>query len=93
MKVLKKVDTSDWKYRFTCTKCDSELEAEAKDVLCRHHPDSSDMRESYPAYDTFHVLCCVCNNERTVPDKDIPKALQHEVKERSQRRSTSYFDR
>lgn len=93
MKVIKKADTSNWKFRFTCTQCDSELEAEGKDVLHRHHAGSYDMRESWPAYDTFHVLCCVCNHERAVPEKDIPKALQHEVKERTQRRSTSYFDR
>lgn len=93
MKVIKKVDTSEWKYRFTCSQCDSELEAEGKDVMCRHHPGGSDMRESWPSTYSFHVVCCVCNTERSILEKDIPKALQHEVKERSQRRSTSYFDR
>ena len=92
MKVLKQADTSAWRYKFTCSKCDSELEAEGSD-LKHKHVDGGDMRDPYPSYDLYTVNCAVCQESRNVPEKDIPKALIHQVKERCKLRSSSYFDR
>jgi hypothetical protein len=90
MKVLKRVDNSAWSYKFTCSSCDSELEAENKDILYNYV--SGDMRD--PGYEQYYVKCEICSQSHTIPDSKLNKSLKHSVKERSQKRSSSsYFDR
>ncbi len=89
MKVLKKVETAGWSYRHNCSNCDSELEVEAKDL--RYHRYDGDMRE--PGYDAFQAQCAVCSQAFNVPTNKIPKLIQIEAKDRTQRHSTNYFDR
>lgn len=92
MKIIKKADTSAWRYKFTCNKCDTELEADGSDLIHKHYP-GGDSRDPYPSSDVYTVICPVCAESRNVPDKDIPKALMHEVRQRCERLNTSYFDR
>lgn len=89
MKIIKKADISNWSHKFTCNSCDSELEAESSDLFYSFH--SGYGRET--DYETYSVKCAVCNTSHTVKDSVIPKALKLEVKERTQRRSSNYFDR
>jgi hypothetical protein len=89
MKIIKKEDTSGWKYRHTCANCDSELEVEAKDL--RYTRYDGDMRE--PGYDSYSAQCAVCSQTFNVLANKIPKLIQIEAKDRTQRHSTNYFDR
>jgi hypothetical protein len=89
MKVLKKPDFSDWVHRFHCGNCDAELEAEPDDLI--YVFSSGYGRE--PDCETYQVKCSVCDTPHTVPFNTIPKILQIHVKEKSQRRSSNYFDR
>lgn len=89
MKVIKKQDVSDWKYLHNCSNCDSQLEVEAKDLRYSHY--DGDMRE--PGYDSYSAQCAVCSQAFTVPSNKIPKLIQIEAKDRTQRHSTNYFDR
>jgi hypothetical protein len=89
MKVIKKVDVSDWTYKHTCSGCDSELEVEAKDI-CHQHYDG-DVRE--PGYDKYSANCVVCSCSISIPAIKIPKLLQVEIQNRTKRSSSNYFDR
>src|SRR5271169_4737576 len=72
MKVLKKIDTTLWRYRQICVKCESELEAEPGDVLYHYYP--GDCRD--PGYETWTITCPVCSHVIDVPPSKIPKAVQ-----------------
>lgn len=76
MKVLKTADTSKWSYKFTCPQCESLLEAERGDVKYEHHDGC--IRD--PDYDTWTVSCPICQRSQNIPEKDIPKALQVQIK-------------
>lgn len=91
MKVIKKQDVSGWSFKHTCTKCDSELEADSKDVKYSHY--AGDQRE--PGYETFSASCAVCHQSFNIPASNIPKLLQVEIKQRSTSThgSGSYWDR
>lgn len=89
MKIIKQVDVSDWKYRFTCVSCDSELEAEANDIKHNHYDDQRELS----SYDKFCVYCPVCNAGRDIPAKDIPKALQVKIKNKKTISYGGPFDR
>lgn len=88
MKVIKKQDVSGWTYKHTCTNCESELEAEPKDLTHTHY--NGDMRE--PGYDTFTASCPVCFQSFSVAPTKIPKLIQIQVKQRSTS-SGNYFER
>lgn len=83
MKVLKKVDYSDWRHRIKCGRCTSELEAEPGDVRAQYHEADNDPRGSSPAYFTFHCTCAVCSNELTIAKDDVPAAMQHFLQEKA----------
>lgn len=93
MKIVERHDITEWKYAFVCDRCDSKLEASADDLRAKHHPACNDPREYLPEYHTFHVQCPVCQQEKQVEEKAIPKLLRHTTIEGSQRHSTNYFDR
>ena len=57
MKVLKKINTDNWKYKILCSQCDSELEAEKGDVKYEYH--DGDCRD--PGYETWDIICPVCS--------------------------------
>jgi transcription elongation factor Elf1 len=79
MKILKKAEANTWKHVFTCEKCESELEAEAIDVIHVHH--AGDMRD--PSYDSYHVTCAVCDHKHDLMTNKLPKVVQLEAKKRS----------
>lgn len=90
MKVLKKVNTSNWKYVHTCTFCDSQLEVESKDVRYIYSESKSE-NPTYGGTEKFSAYCMVCNLPFDVPTKDMPKLLIHEIKTWCSRKS--YDDR
>lgn len=79
MKILKKAESTAWKHVFTCGKCESELEAEAIDVVHEHH--AGDMRD--PSYDSYHVTCPVCSQKHILTFVEMPKVVQLEAQKRS----------
>lgn len=79
MKILKKVEVNTWKHVFTCTKCESELEADASDVVHEHH--AGNIRD--PSFDTYHVTCPVCEYKHSLSFKEMPKVVQLEAQKRS----------
>ena len=95
MKIIEKKDYTAWRHPFTCSRCESQLEAEPSDLRGIYTEGWSDPTNGSgaPAYWTYKVQCAVCSQEHTVLETTIPRALQHEVQERSKRRNTNYFDR
>ena len=87
MKVLKKVDVSNWSHTHKCRHCDSELELDNKDIQYTYV--TGDQRD--PGYEKFFAFCSICSNEFNIDSKIIPKILQLEVKNRQ--RSFSIYDR
>jgi transcription elongation factor Elf1 len=79
VKILKKAEPSNWKHVFTCMKCESELEAEAIDVVHLHH--TGDMRD--PLFDTYYVTCIVCSHRHDLITNKLPKVVQLEAQKRS----------
>jgi len=75
MKILKEPDLT-WSHKFTCNKCCAELEAETTDLHKKHY--SGDMRE--PSYDSYYVICPRCQEQKCIPENDIPKAVRNNVK-------------
>lgn len=83
MKVLKKVDCNDWRLKFSCERCTSELEAEPADMRAEYHEGCHDPRDPSPSYYTYHCTCAVCNQQHNVAERDIPKAMQHFLQEKA----------
>lgn len=76
MKVIKKVDTSGWNIKHTCTTCESELEIEKGDIKYEYH--SGYQRD--PDYVSWTTKCPVCNQHIDISIKSIPKVVQVEIK-------------
>jgi hypothetical protein len=77
MKILKQVDVANWKYVYTCSHCESELEVEANDVQHRHlHAYLTDVS------DLFFCTCPVCHKEHPLSTNKIPKLLQVQIREK-----------
>jgi len=76
MKILKRVDTNNWSYKYTCTQCESELEVEKGDIKYQFH--SGYGRET--DYETWTATCPVCQNHFHIPDKNFSSALKVEIK-------------
>jgi hypothetical protein len=79
MKVIKKENVSDWRYKHICENCDSELEVEAHDV--KHRRYDGDIRE--PGYDSYSAICEVCTNSFNIPVNKIPKLVQLEARDKA----------
>lgn len=75
MKILKHPDTK-WSRKHTCTNCTAELEIEKDDLRFTHY--DGDYREQ--AYDSWYSHCPICSDPINISGKDIPKAVQVEVK-------------
>ena len=84
MKIVKKNVYKDWSHRFTCTRCESELQAEPDDIRGIYHEGWSDSRDGthHPSYWTYEVICAVCQQRHDISSERLPKILQHEVQER-----------
>ena len=80
MKVLKKTDTSKWSWRTKCVKCESELEAERGDIKHSLSEDDGPFRPG--SIDLWTITCPMCSNEIYLSEKEIPKLLQMEVKQK-----------
>lgn len=76
MKILNKVDISNWKFFHTCVICETEMEADQSDL--KYQPINGAPWES--DYDEFYFYCPTCNEKIRVPSKEMPKLLQLEVK-------------
>ena len=61
-----------WSYTFMCSECDSELQADASDLI--HHHYDGDQRE--PGYETWCITCPVCAHSTIVKDDKIPKIVK-----------------
>lgn len=62
MKVLKRVEKT---HKFTCTNCQSELEAEASDLMFRSWESGDYDRSEY------YFVCEVCKEEHKLKDEKI----------------------
>jgi hypothetical protein len=71
MKIIKQPD-AQWSYTFMCGECDSELQADAGDLV--HHHYDGDQRE--PGYDTWCVNCPVCSHATQIKEDKIPKIVK-----------------
>lgn len=81
MKIIKQTDFSNWKYRFTCSKCSSELEAEPTDVIVTVSSDSGHYAGS--SFESYSVKCPICHKDTNIlPDK-IPEVLKIFAKNRN----------
>jgi len=78
MKIIKQTETKEWSHKFTCSECDSELEAEAGDIKVTHY--DGDFRE--PAYDSWHVNCPVCSHQTSILENKIPKLVKVKAKQK-----------
>ena len=87
MKVLKTEKPEEWSLKITCNNCDSELEAESKDVS--HEWVNGDMRE--PGYDSYAVQCPICDDVIDILSDKLPKVVQLAAKSQSARRRTPYL--
>lgn len=87
MKVLKTQDPKEWSLKLNCIKCDSELEAEAKDVS--HEWMNGDQRE--PGYDSYAVQCPICEEVLDLTKDKLPKVVQLQAQGQSLRRKTPFL--
>lgn len=83
MKIIKKADTANWKYKFTCSNCETELEAEASDL--NYHVYNNGVYDRGPTSEEYKVKCLVCNTGKVVPINSIPRALQYETQQKSKK--------
>jgi hypothetical protein len=85
MRVLKRVDHSEWRHKFTCERCTSELEADHTDVRAQYHAGLSSPKpgDDSPAYWTYHCTCTVCELEHDLKEGALTKALQHFLQEKT----------
>ncbi len=72
MKVLNKIDISDWSYKYHCDQCDSDLELDKNDICYL----ASGQRDN----DSYFVHCAVCSKRFYIVEKLIPKLLRLEIK-------------
>lgn len=79
MKIIKKTDTDAWSHKYTCDKCETEMEIEKGDLCHQHH--SGYGRES--DYDEFYCFCPICHDKIVVVSSKIPKAVQVLVKQKN----------
>lgn len=86
MKIIEKVDTSNWSLECKCKECETKLEIEATDL--RYYLSERD--GIHPASDNYSVQCVVCSNYIYIPVGSIPKIVQIEAQQRSRR--NSYLD-
>ena len=83
MRIIKRIDYSDWRRRFTCSKCGSELEAEPGDVFAQYHGGYSDMREASLARYTYHCACIVCGERHNIPKDDVPQPMRYALQDKA----------
>lgn len=94
MKVIQMPNTS-WSHKHTCANCTAVLEVEKTDVKYYSYP--GDQRE--PGYETWSATCPVCRVQFNIPETNIPKPVQVEIKQGKLNNdngpygSGSYFDR
>lgn len=91
MKIIKAPDTN-WTRKHTCANCTAELEVEKGDVKYRYH--SGDSRD--PSYETWTATCPICKTDFNIPEANLPKAVQVEIKKRTDNGpygGGGYFDR
>ncbi len=91
MKVISKVDVSNWSHKHKCIHCDSELELDNKDIQYTYV--NGDQREMTSGYEKFYANCAVCSNQFTIETALIPKALQLNVRKRSNDYASYYYNR
>jgi len=94
MKVVKRPDT-EWSYNYTCDNCTAVLEVEKTDVRHEHH-SANDPRGLDSDWDSWTARCPICSELISIPETSIPKAVQVEIKKRSDNGpygSGSYYDR
>jgi hypothetical protein len=90
MKIIKKVDITNWKLEHTCDKCETEMEVEKSDI--RYQLSKAD-RPSDNDQDTFYFLCPVCIDTIYIDPDKLPKVLQVLLKRDNNVSFGGYFER
>jgi len=83
MKVINKVDISDWQYKYHCVQCDADLEL-----------DKDDVRYFYGGQrdgDSYYADCIVCSQRFYISEKLIPKLLRLKIRNRAT--TEQHYDR
>lgn len=92
MKVLKTEKPEEWSLKITCNNCDSELEAEAKDVSHEWvNGDGLDPVGARRGYDSYAVQCPICDDVIDILSDKLPKVVQLASKSQSARRRVPYL--
>jgi len=86
MKIIKAPNTN-WTYKYVCGACTAELEVEKQDVTCTHYDGHGRER----SYESWTSSCPICSTTINIDDEAIPKAVQIEIKRKSN--SGGAFDR
>jgi hypothetical protein len=77
MKIIKKTDTINWSCKYTCDKCDTEMEVEKGDLKYKYLEAD---RPGGIGDDTFSFYCPECHDKVEMITAKIPKLVQIEVK-------------
>lgn len=82
MKIIEKKDwPQTFTYAFTCTRCESKLEADHTDLI--YEASWSDQRDGEEFPERFRLKCPVCGCLREVAEEGkIPEFIQHLVRTR-----------
>jgi hypothetical protein len=83
MKILNKIDVSDWSYKHHCDNCDSDLELDKNDI-CYFYGGQRDG-------DSYFANCAVCSQRFYISESLIPKLLRLEI--RIKPTAEKYYDR
>jgi len=74
MKILSKIDVSNWSYNHKCEYCDTELEVDKSDLYC-HRGGQRDG-------DSYYADCPVCHHRFYIAERLLPKLLRLEIKKK-----------
>lgn len=81
---MRVVEKKSWSYKFTCSCCESQLEAEADDVVYRDVFDSDGDRVIEGS--SYYVVCPECGESEDIPGtlgKKIADAARSRYDERN----------
>ena len=84
MKIIEKIDVSNWSYNCQCSDCETKLEIEAVYLHYTHHNRDG----IHPPSDIYSAKCPVCFNYINVLANEIPKIIQIEAQKRAPKNSS-----
>jgi hypothetical protein len=87
MKIIEKIDVSEWSHLCRCSNCETKLEIEATDL----NYNFSDRDGIYPGSGSYSTKCPVCPHYIHVPASEIPKIIQVDAQKRATQCASSYY--